>query len=274
MEKLELRDVQKTAVGILQKIDFICQQLHIKYFIAYGTLIGAIRHQGFIPWDDDIDIMMSRPDYEIFMAFWKDNIDNLKPYECMTIENNPLYPHMITRISDSRTWLDVINEKDCGLGVFVDIFVLEGLGNDYKKALAIMRKARNISSLLFLSSRKYFHFGLTKGILKKILKIPAYIYTHLLGKMYFVNKSKKLVKGLDFEKSNYVGPVYWLTYSPEKEIIPKNWAEELIRVKFEGYDFFAPEHYDEILRNIYGDYMQLPPEKDRIAHHLYVAYKK
>ena len=103
MKQLEFHEVQKTALNVLKRLTEICDELNLKYVLAWGTLIGAVRHQGFIPWDDDIDIMMPRDDYDRLLAYFSEHKDELLPYEALTMETRKNYPHMICRISDYQT---------------------------------------------------------------------------------------------------------------------------------------------------------------------------
>lgn len=274
MKELTFEEVQAIALEVLKKLTDLCEKEGFRYVLAYGTLIGAVRHKGFIPWDDDIDILMPRPDYDKLMKHIELHPESLAPYIALSPGKTKNYPHNITRIVDPSTWLDVVNEKDCGLGVFVDIYTQDGLGEDYNQAFNLLVKARKLSSLMFLSARTHFHFGLTKGWKKKILKPLAYLYTHLKGLDYFRNKSRMIYENLDYEGSKYVSCVRWCSYAPPRELYPKEWIETTIKWPFEKYEFNIPANYDKMLRQIYGDYMQLPPEKDRIRHHLYKAYKK
>lgn len=273
MEKLTFKEMQSIAANILKEFAALCNKLGLRYSIAYGSLIGAVRHHGFIPWDDDVDVWMPRPDFEKLVKYWQENEEHLMPYKLMNTDNDPDYPHMITRIVDTRTWIDVVNEKDCGLGLFVDIYVHDGLGDNFDEATAYLWKSRRNSSLFFLSVRDHFHIGLTKG-LKIIIKYPAYLYAKLRGKRHFIQRAKQLCQALDYENSKYVACVCWCSYRPPRELLKKEWLEELIELDFEGFKVKAPKRYHEVLTHIYGDYMKLPPEKDRIAHHLYTAYRK
>ena len=134
-----------------------------------------MRHKGFIPWDDDVDIMMPRDDYQKLISYFKDNSEKLKPLELFSYYNNEKYPHMISRISDSRYILDVDNEADYGIGLFVDIYPMDGVGNSEEEYTSRKKLASKYSSLCFLSTREHFEFGTTKGLKIKIIKIPAYI---------------------------------------------------------------------------------------------------
>lgn len=273
MKKLSIEEIQEVSVEILKKVADICEEQHLTYFLAYGTLIGAIRHHGYIPWDDDVDIMMPRPDYEKLLAYFRKNATSLMPLQMMNDETAKDYPYMISRVSDSRYVLDVTNEKSYGIGIFIDIYPLDGLGNDRETALKLIDKGKNLSSLIFLSTRQYFHKGNTKTIVKTLLKIPAFIYAKLCRKKFFVKKSLQLAALNKYKDSKYVGCVIWPTYR-EREIFDKDLFTESIMVDFGKYKFRTPKRYDEVLTQIYHEYMQLPPEEDRVAHHLYSAYIK
>lgn len=273
MKELTLKETQEASFEILKKIKEMCDKLNLKYVLAWGTLIGAIRHHGFIPWDDDIDIMMPRPDHDKLVKYMLEHKEEVAPLQVFNSDTCKDYPYMLTRISDSRYVLHTDNEKDFGLGVFVDIYVEDGAGNSKEEALSIMNKTHGLCSLIFLSTRKHYVFGLTQGIIKKIIKVPAFIYAHLMGKKYFERKLMKYVDSADYDNSTWVANIIWGTH-PEWEVYPKSILEDTIEVDFEGVKFKAPQQYDKVLRQVYGDYMQLPPEKDRIAHHFYSAYRK
>lgn len=185
MIELEFKESQRIALEILKKVACICEEHNFRYVLIWGTLIGAIRHNGFIPWDDDIDIAMPRPDYDKLLSFFKKHRDELMPLECLTMETRKNYPHMIARISDSRTWIDVVNEKDCGMGVFVDIYPFDGLGKTYDEAFKTMEYVGPNNSLIFLAARKYYHKGNTKGIIKKSDKVSGfYLYSYSWSKIF------------------------------------------------------------------------------------------
>lgn len=271
-KELTLKETQMASLEILKKIKEICDLLDLTYVLAWGTLIGAVRHHGFIPWDDDIDIMMPRPDHDKLVEYMIAHKEEVAPFEVFTQDTNPQYPYLLTRISDSRYIVHTDNEKDCGLGVFVDIYVEDGAGNSKKEALHILNKTHGMVSLLFLSTRRRYVFGLTKGWMKRIVKIPAFIYAHLMGKKFFVKRIMKYVDVSNYDDCSWVANIVWATI-PEKEVYPKE-IFNTIDGSFEGIIFKIPKDYDLILRQAYGDYMQLPPEKERIAHHFYKTYKK
>ena len=236
MTELTMREIQLVSLEILHTVATICEEQNFRYSLIYGTLIGAIRHHGYIPWDDDVDIMMPRRD-------------------------------------DDRYIIKMENEKPYGMGVFIDIYPYDGLGTTEKEAVTYGMKGDRLSSLCYQSTREHFAIETTTSLFRKIIKYPVFIGSKLIGKDYFQKKLNQLVKLKEYEDSNYIGCVVWLS-GGKKEIFLRKWFDETIMVPFEKYQFRVPKDYDEVLRHTYGDYMQLPPEKDRIGHHYFKAYRK
>ena len=271
--ELNLKESQQAALDILNKVSEICESENFTYSLAFGTLIGAIRHKGFIPWDDDIDIFMPRPDYELFCKYCIEHKNELAPFKLLNMDTCEGYPFMIGRISDDRYVLDVVNEKPYGLGIFVDIYPFDGLGNDYRTAYQLMAKLRKYPRLMYLSTRKHYHFGITHGWIKRLLKIGAFCYAKLRGKNFFMNKMMSMVDTHCYDKSRFVGCAVWGAGS-KVFVFDKQKLGKLVFVDFEGKKFRSYEGWDYLLTEWFGNYMQLPPEKDRVPHHLYKAYRK
>lgn len=270
-EKLSMSDIQKGAIQILKEIDNICNKLNIKYVLAYGTLLGAIRHKGFIPWDDDVDIMMPRKDYNILVKYFIENKEKLLPLKIFNTSTVKEYPYMISRISDIRYELDVKNEKKYGIGLFVDIYPIDGLGNDENKSKKLHNKASLYASMCFLSTRNSIKRENTKGICRILLKYPAFIIAKIFGKDFFMKNLTKLSQKFSYDESKYVSCVVWGAID---DIFPRSWLEERIKISFENETFYVPKEYDKFLRQSYGNYMKLPPLKEQKPHHYYEAYKK
>ena len=270
---LELEEIQKVNLETMKFISKICDQEGIKYIIAYGTLIGAIRHKGFIPWDDDLDIMIPRPDYERLVKYFNDHRKELLPYRAMNMQNTKGYPHMITRICDTRYRVVVDNENECGMGLFIDCVCMDGCGNTLEEANNIMDSVKKYSHLIFLSQRKHLELGTTTKLKRKLMKPFAYFYAKIIGTKVLSNRLLSLVDTSLYDTSKYVACLIWPTYY-NREILKKEYLEERILVDFEDAKFYAPRDYDGYLRQLYGDYMTPPPEKDRIYHHFYTAYRK
>ena len=269
MKELSTREVQQGAYQVLKKLAALCEKQGWRFFLTYGTLIGAVRHEGIIPWDDDIDIMMPRPDYEKMKKYFCKHEKEMMPLKLFDISTVKKYPHMIARISDQNFYLDFENEKDYGIGLFVDIYPLDGAGNDLTDAIKLLQKTKRLASLCFLTSRKSFAVDNTDSKLKLIIKFPAYLWANLHGNKHYTNKLGKLAKTYDYETSSYIACVSW----PGNYVFKKEVLDKIKMVKFEDAMMPIPIEYDEFLSAIYGDYMTPPPESDRKTNHTYRAYQ-
>lgn len=272
-QELSIQEIQAVSLEILHIIAQICDAQNLRYSLIYGTLIGAVRHHGYIPWDDDVDIMMPRPDYDKLLDYLKIHIDEYPNLKVFNREECKEYPYMITRISDNRYTIEMENEKPFGMGIFIDIYPYDGLGKTKKEAVAYGKKGDRLSSLCYQATREHFAIETTTSPLRKLLKFPVYLFAKICGKECFQNKLEALARIKDYETSEYVGCVIWLSWG-EKDIFPRSWFDETIMMPFDKYEFRVPKHFDEVLRHEYGDYMKLPPEKDRIGHHFFKVYQK
>ena len=270
---LNLEEIQKQSVKILYAIDDICRQEGIKYFLAYGTLLGAVRHDGFIPWDDDIDIQMPRDDYERFEEYCIKNSKELYPLVLFSQKTKSKYPYGIDRLCDTRYTIKRDDEEDCGMGLFVDIYPLDGMGNDINEAISMEKRAHPLSSMFCQASKKYCKIVKTKRIRSIAKKYLRYIYAKLRGKHYFGKKLAAIANEHNYDDSDYVGCVVWRTYD-ERDIYKRQWIDELMEHKFEERMLMIPKNYDSVLSQIYGDYMKMPRVEDRVPHHYYEAYKR
>lgn len=271
--ELDIKETQDVSFEILKIIADICEAQNFRYYLIYGTLIGAVRHKGYIPWDDDVDIMMPRPDYDRFLGYMEKNIRHYKHLKMFNHDTCREYPYMITRISDDRYRIDMENEKDYGMGIFVDIYPYDGLGNTEKEALDFGMKGDRLSSLCYQATRQRFAIETTTSQFRKLIKLPVFIFAKLCGKELFQKKLGRLAGIKNYDENEYVGCVVWLS-GGAKDIFKRKWFDEYIMLPFEKYEFRVPRDYDIILKQIYGEYMTLPPQKDRVGHHNYRVYMK
>ena len=263
MKKLELKEIQQISLNILKKFRDICKELNLKYFLAFGTLIGAIRHNGFIPWDDDLDVIMPRNDYEKFIDYCINNKDKLGYLELFHYKTSKKYHYGIARLSDSRYIMHSFIDKDCGMGVFIDIYPFDGVSfnnsayNEFKKAFY----------LKLLSSKNMYekHKTLASKLKNVIFKFIGLCFSN----RYLLKQIDKIAKRVPFEESRYCGCRTW-----ENLIYNSYFFKESINHKFEDDCFAIPKEYDAFLKEGYGNYMNLPPDSERIAHHFYEIYLK
>lgn len=265
MRQLDMKEVQSCALDILVKIAEICESQNIRYSLAYGTLIGAIRHNGFIPWDDDIDLFMPRPDYEAFLDYLK--VHPAEDLKVFNTETNKNYPFAITRISDMRYIIEESKYKNCGMGIFVDIYPIDGLGNSTEDAIQIYEQTRSLKDeMIYIATETHLPH---RFLFTSPYKYIRHVYSKVRGSNYLLKKIENIVLRYNYNSCKYVGVPLW-TWN--NAIYKRAWFEEFINVPFEGYEFKSIKCYDEFLRLTYGDYMQLPPIEERIYHHAYKAY--
>lgn len=273
---LSLTEIQQASYNVLKHVSKLFNEQGWRWFLTYGTLIGAIRHRGIIPWDDDIDIMMPRPDYERMISYFEKHSNELLPlkiYEKRIVQD---YPHMITRISDQGYHLVFDNEIDYNIGVFIDIYPLDGVGNDIDKAIRITNKTKRITSMCFLTSRKRFGIDNTESKFKMILKYPAYLWAKIKGNTHYINKLNSFANIFPYDNSKYVACVVW-PVGRKKGRNRDVFKRELFSTKmtdFEDGKYPIPIGYDEFLYITYGDYMTPPSEVGKKTHHTYRAYKR
>ncbi len=265
---IPLKTIQHFGFGILTYIRDLCDQNGLRYYLAYGTLIGAVRHQGFIPWDDDIDIHMPREDYLKFV-----DIVNKEPhpyYRLISRETSPRFSHILAKMIDSRTKLTqktAWSEK-VQLGVYVDIFVLDGAGNTLVEAEATYLNARacysqweKAATIMFPPQQeRRFAFN------RWCRNIPAKI----LGVHHFMDKHAAICMQKSFDACEYVGAMAAGTKEPSRNIWKRDWFGEGTSVVFNGESFRAPKNWDAVLRPEYGNYMVPPPVEKRNTNHQYI----
>ena len=268
MKALTPREVQLGELEVMKELDKLCEKLNLRYFLTYGTLLGAVRHQGFIPWDDDVDVMMPRPDYEKLIAYLMEHTEEIAPLKLMHYKTNKKYIYPIARLVDTRYWIDYQGAADYGLGLFVDIYPLDGCGNSADEAEQIMNSSKKAVSMIDLAGKDKFYSSASGGAIRNVIKFLAYCYVKLRGVNHFVAKLDQQGKQRPYE-SEYVNLTTWFTaVKPFK----RDLFEQVERMQFEDAMLWVPSRYDEILKQCYGDYRKLPPEDQQIAHHYYTAY--
>ncbi len=263
MKELSLRQIQEETLELLVEFDEICRMVDARYFLAWGTLIGAIRHEGFIPWDDDLDVTMFPDDYKKILAYFDEKKNN--ELELHDIYNQPNCYFNITRICEKKHRL-VFDDLDYTSGLFIDIYILHGMGNDcdleyWKKRFKnYVRWQKGV----FVSLSNSLFYG--KNYLNKVLNIPFVLFSKFVGKQYYIKKFDSY-KRFDISNSKYIGVPQW-----EAEIFLKEDFEEIVYVSFEGLSVPVPKGFHSHLSMVYGDYLKMPDEKDRIPQHGYKAY--
>ncbi len=268
-QPLEMREIQNISLDILKQITEVCEEQGFRYTLAYGTLIGAIRHKGFIPWDDDIDIQMPRPDYEGFIKYMIEHpIENLKVFNHKYVRS---YPLGISRVADMRYQIEEAVSSAVDMGIFVDVYPIDGLSDTYegaKTAYKITDKPR--ANLLRMINAKD-----NKIRLSQLFTAPRYFLSGIKLRLQGLSRAQQTLEDAaitySFVEKEFCGIPNWNWI---QLVYKRQWYEEFVKAPFEDSEFYISKHYDEILRAEYGDYMQLPPVEKRVYHHGYKAYKR
>ena len=250
--------VQELSLMMLKDFIKFCDENDINYVVAYGTTLGAIRHEGFIPWDDDIDLMMLRKDYNKFLKI-KDKF-NSKKYEVFTMENTDNLYKLFAKISlnGTRTYDFWHNNTDFTMGLSIDIFILDDIPkNNFQKKIFLKRRAfhRKLADILEVTNSDMY-ISKNKEKIGRILK--KFLDLFHINQNFLINQNKRLRK----EKKDAT-EVCDLAYD---FVFPKNIFENPIKKKFEDIEVKIPSDWDNYLRIVFGDYMELPPENERIVH--------
>lgn len=253
LRELEPSEIKQIQIRIAEYLKETCKKHNLRYYMTGGTLLGAVRHKGYIPWDDDIDMTMPMPDYLKLLDILKDN----KHYEILSIYNYPdTYFNFFMRLIDKSTLMKTWEYPFLmTTGVSIDVFPLIGLPESKKDVQAFFNRIRNLNTR-YVSS--FISFSEENEGVKQ--------YREKLRKEVI-----QMMEQYDFdqcEQAGYILSRYW-----EKDIMPKSIYEDEVEMKFEDTTFAAPRGYKEYLERIFGDYMKLPPESEQKPHHNYAAYR-
>lgn len=257
--ELTLENIKNLQLDILKEIHNYCIVNKIKYSLAYGTLLGAVRHKGYIPWDDDIDIWMMREDYDKFMSsFFSNRYKQIYKY------NNSTYlPY--GKVYDSYTVLIENTKHSISKGIFVDIFPIDHKPSHYfkiyKKAVNLFYKIKVIKEIKISSSRSHIK-NIFLSLIKAITIPISYNNTLKILHRLLTSFSRNNNSFTDYNEYNNTVTFKSCCFN------------DLTQITFENCYFYAFNDFDKILTNIYGDYMQLPPIDKRITHHDFKAYWK
>ncbi len=268
-----LAKLKRAELHILKDFIAVCEKHDLKYFICWGTAIGAVRHKGFIPWDDDIDVGMLRDDYEKFVRIAKKEMSD--HYYVTTPKTMKNYASGVIKVQRLGTKFvpEFSRTMKCDLCLHIDIFVFDNADNDEKILQKKINKVRNISKILFLCGSPYPEIP-WKGALGAAAKAACFAlhyifkWTHLsISKLY--SKMEKISKS-----ANYKDTVSVICYNCLRPIQSKMKMEDLFplaEMDFEGIKVNLPGNYDKYLTNYYGDYMKLPPQEQRVNHAAYIV---
>lgn len=266
MKEIGIDELKKLQLDILLSVHDFCIKNQIEYSLAAGTLIGAIRHKGYIPWDDDIDICMTRPNYDRFINSFNGTYKNL---HVLAPELNWNYYAPYANVCDIRT---ILNERANGhrgieVGVKIDVFPIDGTSNSLQGYRFLCNKIYDYNYIM-----SYKRYILSKGKFPYNIKVLFKKLQHCFTSYaYLQKKIHRLSLSNDFDKAEFVS---LMVFDPIAFRAPQKIFEEYVDVEFEGYKLRSVKYFDLFLSLRYGDYMKLPPIEQQVPHHGFTAYWK
>ena len=258
--KIGLNECHSRLLDIAKHFHAVCEKNEIPYYMVDGTMLGAIRHKGFIPWDDDMDFAVPRKYYNKLLHALENS--TYRPYRVISSKNSN-YPLSYIKIEDTSTWIDDPRRKgkdNLKIGINIDIFPLDDCSLNPSKVKPYIRK-KKINSIIIVA---LFLSFLTDSWKTKIIQKLAKLIYGSKDIAYWLNCEKSLVEAV-----NKTGDEAFINLSSiygERDIINKRYYGIPKLYDFEDTSFYGVDNYDVILRKIYGAYMKLPPENERFSH--------
>ncbi len=262
-----IRQLQKINLQTLELVLKIIDKYNLKYYMLGGTMLGAIRHKGFIPWDDDIDIGMPRKDYEKFLEIANQELS--KNYKIINFKTDKDYNYYITRVQNINTKLIELRFKheQKYTHASIDIFPLDGFPNNFFKRKIYYLRILSHRAMMSLENKKGIDSQRKRGGLEKVvLKLLLLFPTDRMFNSYNQKiKIDRLLKRYDMADSLFAGNI--MGAYRVKEVVPTKYYGDDSFYKFEHLTLRGFKEKDKYLRHLYGDsYMELPPEQDRKIH--------
>lgn len=265
-QELSLSDMRKIQVEILDAVDAHCRTHNITYSLFFGTLLGAVRHGGYIPWDDDIDLMMPRPDYRRFLETFNQSHDR---FRVRSSELDPDFPHNIAKVECQNTLLVEFLSVPFEIGINIDVFPLDGVPADPKTFDKFFKNIKFYRDALIVKMVKldFTRRSVFRNLLLGSLKLAASVFPYRM----LVRKIDQKATQLEYETAEFA-MVSCIHDNKRRHKAPKTIFEEFEDLEFEGKPYRAIKQYDEFLSRQYGNYMELPPEDQRVTHHNFKPY--
>lgn len=266
MKTINNEELKVIQMDVLAVIDNFCQKNNIRYSLACGSFLGAIRHNGYIPWDDDIDIYIPREDYERFIRIFPETLNNIK---VASMERDPKWDRAYAQAYDCRTVMDEFANTPIKVGVYIDVYPVDNVPDADDEWLSYNKKRR---TLIRLHEIKRIPIRWERSLMKNLVLLG--------GKLLLLPfSSRRLAKMISSFAQKYNGKGYSRSFECVQGMLQKRpfrtaLMNEFTRITFEDRHFMVMKDYDAYLSNGYGDYMKLPPKEKQVSHHQFNAYWK
>lgn len=275
MKEMTTREVQLVCLELLKDVHEFCIEHDIHYSLSGGSLIGAIRHNGFIPWDDDADIQMPRPDFDRFIKTYKSK----RGFQLYAREKedggNKVYSRVARVFEIDKTYVDQMAESVIGkqIGVWIDIIPVDGAPGTKSQAIKFMKEVtrrERLVSCLSTSKAAWSDMYKFTSMFERVKFCVKKIIGYFISNSY-VDNFVKFARQYDYNNSSffYATPHYGI-----REWQPKEVMNRFVLHKFEDTELFIMAGYDANLKSLFGDYMQMPPKDKQVVHEIYKRYWK
>ncbi len=262
--QISVDDQKRIMLHIMDEIDAFCKSNSLTYFLIGGSLLGAVRHKGYIPWDDDIDIGLPRKDYEYLLEYFSSSSGNV---EIRSVYNQKHFMWPNAKAIDNRTVLIELGDKKNAIGVHIDVFPFDYLPGNYEQALRVVKKIRRWKDLLTL---KHLVIDCNRSLLKNVVVVLGKVL-YLIPDRYFIKK----INGFQFYSREQCEFICNLCGAwGGRELSRSANFDNCVNADFEDRKYMIPVGYDDYLNTVYGDYMTPPPKEKQITHHSAIAYWK
>ena len=262
---------KEVILKTFKAFDAFCEKHSLKYFGAYGTCLGAIRHKGFIPWDDDIDVCMPRTDYDKLLSL-RSEVQSMG-YEIRNFgdrsKEDGIYTTPYIKFCDANTTLWERMEWPCIYGEFIDVFPLDEVGN-VQLAQSLYNKYSYVTGKYARSMRKWSLKHLQRELGRRNFRLLESFVMNAIVRATFRNHYYNTILDLEKEIKNQRGSdiiYYGEGYGFEKELLPKSILDDLIKVPFEDTKIYVPKNYENYLSHLFKDWRTPPPPEQRVSHH-------